>query len=386
LLNSGDEQQRRFAQDGINALNKLQEAWDFALEETKLPTTTNTVKDIDAAISFYSERQQREDADQIQKTQVIIDQLTDKKKTLQLGIELPQMQREIAELDALTGRERTLKIKGIGFDELTNKIRELNKLLNDKQNPVTDKQQKEIESMIVTYEKWRKQSISSFDTVKSGWDSIKGIGDSIQGFTNALEGNGNAWQTVTGVVDGFIQLYERIQAIIGIIQMLTQATNLQTGAETGKAVAASATIAAEGAAAAASEAAVIAAIPVVAANKAVTASYMELASAMYFAAHASIPFAGFGIATGFINAAIAMVQGIGLMPFAKGGVVSGPTFALVGEYAGASNNPEVIAPLDKLRSMIQPAGGMDLSKVEFEIKGRTLVGILAKENGIKRRC
>ena len=386
LLNSGDKEQREFAQNGINALNKLQEAWDFALEETKLPTTTNTVKDIDAAISFYAGRQQREDADQIEKTQAIIDELTAKKKTLQLGIELPQMQREIAEIDALTGRERTLKIRSVGFDELTNKIKELNKLLNDTKNPVTDKQRREIESMIATYERWRKQSISSFDAMKSGWDSIKGIGDSIQGFTNALKGNGNAWQTVTGVVDGFIQLYEGIQAIIGIIQMLTQATNLQAGAETGKAVAASATIAAEGAAVAASEAAVIAAMPVVAANKAVTASYMELASAMYFAAHASIPFAGFGIATGFINAAVAMVQGIGLLPFAKGGVVSGPTFALVGEYAGASNNPEVIAPLDKLRSMIQPAGGMDFSKVEFEIKGRTLVGILAKENGIKRRC
>ena len=32
---------------------------------------------------------------------------------------------------------------------------------------------------------------------------------------------------------------------------------------------------------------------------------------------------------------------------ADGGIVSGPTYALVGEYPGASNNPEVIAPLDK---------------------------------------
>jgi len=38
--------------------------------------------------------------------------------------------------------------------------------------------------------------------------------------------------------------------------------------------------------------------------------------------------------------------------FANGGVVSGPTNALIGEYAGASNNPEVVAPLDKLNGMI----------------------------------
>lgn len=43
--------------------------------------------------------------------------------------------------------------------------------------------------------------------------------------------------------------------------------------------------------------------------------------------------------------------------FADGGIVSGPTYALVGEYAGARNNPEVIAPLNKLRDLLPEAGG-----------------------------
>jgi len=42
--------------------------------------------------------------------------------------------------------------------------------------------------------------------------------------------------------------------------------------------------------------------------------------------------------------------------FANGGIVSGPTMGLVGEYPGAANNPEVIAPLDKLKSMIGGGG------------------------------
>lgn len=65
--------------------------------------------------------------------------------------------------------------------------------------------------------------------------------------------------------------------------------------------------------------------------------------------------------------------------FAEGGIVSGPTMALVGEYAGASNNPEVIAPLNRLRSLIQPAGtgGME-GRVEFVIKGKRLVGVLER--------
>jgi hypothetical protein len=43
--------------------------------------------------------------------------------------------------------------------------------------------------------------------------------------------------------------------------------------------------------------------------------------------------------------------------FANGGIVSGPTMGLVGEYPGAQNNPEVIAPLDKLKDMIGGGGG-----------------------------
>lgn len=73
--------------------------------------------------------------------------------------------------------------------------------------------------------------------------------------------------------------------------------------------------------------------------------------------------------------------------FADGGIVSGPTYALVGEYSGASNNPEVIAPLNKLKSMIEPAQsdpGMS-GEVRFVIKGETLEGILSKMNRKRNR-
>jgi tape measure domain-containing protein len=46
-----------------------------------------------------------------------------------------------------------------------------------------------------------------------------------------------------------------------------------------------------------------------------------------------------------------------IMEFADGGIISGPTLGLMGEYSGARTNPEVVAPLDKLRSMIGGAGG-----------------------------
>tara|TARA_R110001606_G_scaffold398949_2_gene579678 strand:+ start:4482 stop:6848 length:2367 start_codon:yes stop_codon:yes gene_type:complete len=36
--------------------------------------------------------------------------------------------------------------------------------------------------------------------------------------------------------------------------------------------------------------------------------------------------------------------------FSEGGIISGPTLGLMGEYSGVKNNPEVVAPLDKLKT------------------------------------
>lgn len=379
LLEKATEEQRPEIQKHINDIEGIKKAWDDSLAALNKPgniTQLDTIEKLDEAVRYYQEQQNKQSADEIQNTQRTIDALEAKRKAMQRGIEIPSMQKEIAEINGLSNREFKIKVKGIGFDALTDKIRELQKQLNDTNNPVTDGQRKDIEEMISTYEQWRKSSISSFDTVKSGWNGIKGIGDSINSITDALDGNGNAWQKVTAIVDGFIQLYESISAIVGIIDMLTTASTAHAAAKTGEAAATTATATAQGVETAAQTAAAVAMIPVIVANKLATASYMELASAMYFAAHASIPFAGFGIAAGFVSAATAMVEAVGVMPFANGGVVSGPTLALVGEYAGASNNPEVIAPLDKLRSMIQPQGGIG-GNVRFEIEGRKLVGVIS---------
>lgn len=379
LLEKATEEQRPEIQKHINDIEGIKKAWDDSLAALNKPadiTKLDTIEKLDEAVRYYQEQQSKQSADEIQNTQRTIDALEAKRKAMQRGIEIPSMQKEIAEINGLSNREFKIKVKGIGFDALTDKIRDLQKQLNDTNNPVTEGQRKDIEEMISTYEQWRKSSISSFDTVKSGWDGIKGIGDSINSITDALDGNGNAWQKVTAIVDGFIQLYESISAIVGIIDMLTTASTAHAAAKTGEAAATTATATAQGVETAAQTAAAAAMVPVIAANKLATASYMELAAAMFFAAHASIPFVGFGIASGFVSAATAMVEAIGVMPFAKGGVVSGPTLALVGEYAGASNNPEVIAPLDKLRSMIQPQGGIG-GNVRFEIEGRKLVGVIS---------
>lgn len=227
-----------------------------------------------------------------------------------------------------------------------------------------------------------KVSMSTGKALQQGWGGIKNIGSSIEGITSALQGNGNAWQVVTGIIDGFIGLYTGIQTVVGIIQLLTGASaahaatkGVEATAETTEATVRATTAATNAAASAA----------IITANKLEAASWKELAASEYMAAHAYIPFAGFGIAMGFVTAMLAATAAAGIPMLAEGGIASGPTLAMVGEYAGAKGNPEVIAPLDKLRGMLAQPASMDFGKVRFEIKGRTLVGILEKESDLIKR-
>ena len=74
-----------------------------------------------------------------------------------------------------------------------------------------------------------------------------------------------------------------------------------------------------------------------------------------------------------------MSTGFNIPKFADGGIVSGPTMAMVGEYSGAANNPEVIAPLDKLQSMM---GGASV-QVTGKISGRDIL-LTSERNAIDR--
>jgi hypothetical protein len=68
-------------------------------------------------------------------------------------------------------------------------------------------------------------------------------------------------------------------------------------------------------------------------------------------------------------------MGLGTQLFANGGIISGPTLGLMGEYPGAASNPEVVAPLDKLQSLIGGGGGGTL---EARISGNDLLILMNK--------
>ena len=79
-------------------------------------------------------------------------------------------------------------------------------------------------------------------------------------------------------------------------------------------------------------------------------------------------------------------SGPNVTAFADGGIVSGPTLGLMGEYPGASSNPEVIAPLDKLKSILKAdnadSGGFVAST---SIQGRDIAIVLERYNKDRRR-
>ena len=80
---------------------------------------------------------------------------------------------------------------------------------------------------------------------------------------------------------------------------------------------------------------------------------------------------------------IAMISQIkNVTAFASGGIVSGPTMALVGEYAGASNNPEVIAPLDKLRKLLPDSEGARRIEVTGRLRGSDIELCLANRHRV----
>lgn len=72
--------------------------------------------------------------------------------------------------------------------------------------------------------------------------------------------------------------------------------------------------------------------------------------------------------------------------FASGGIVSGPTMGLMGEYPGAKSNPEVIAPLNKLQGMIDSGSGGNMNLTgEFVVRGSDLVLALQRAERQKSR-
>ena len=385
LLKTATEEERIEIQKQINALNDLRKKWDDTLAELKKPediARLNSIEELDTAISYYQSKQKKASASEISEIERTIMALEKKRDAMKQLTRIPQLQDEVGKLDGMTGSELTMELKVIGLDGIKKRLKDLQEMISDTKNPMDESQRAEVNKLVESYKNYQKILKKSNVTVERSWSSLKGIGGGISSLTDALQGNRGAWETITSVVDAAIQIYQGVSGIISIVNALTAAT-----ATSNTVVAASgvATTAATAAKVAAAPEEVTAATVSTIAVKAQAMAYRELAASEFMAAHANIPFAGAGIAAGFIAMMEGLVASVAVTPFANGGLVYGPTLALMGEYGGASSNPEVVAPLDKLKSLIGDTGGGFSGRLEARLRGRDIVLALANETRINRK-
>ena len=102
------------------------------------------------------------------------------------------------------------------------------------------------------------------------------------------------------------------------------------------------------------------------------------------------PWAAIAIGAAMVAAAAVMTAlinknaGDSVPALAAGGLAYGPTYAMVGDNPNARIDPEVIAPLSRLQSMLPTAGAAQQIQItlggQLTAKGRDLVYVLGKEN------
>lgn len=424
-LKTATDTERVEIQQQINALGDLKKKWDETLAGLKAPediSRLNTMEKLDEAITYYQAKQKKASGEEISSIGATIVALEQKREALNRMTRLPEMNAETAKLDGMDAKELKMELKVMGLDNVKKRIKELQDMLRDTKHPLDKSQRSEVEKLIGSYGQYEKVLRKSDVHLTDLWGDAKGVAGGITSMTNALEGGRNAWETLTGVVDGAIQIFQSIAGIVDIVKALTGVTQASAAASGVKASATATETAATTSHTAATAADTAATITNTAAK-----GGMAIASATASGASMPFPYNVVAIAAGVaaVVAALASISGAfanggivggsspsgdkllarvnsgemilngaqqsrlfnfinGVTPFADGGIVYGPTLSIMGEYAGARSNPEVIAPLNKLKSIIGD-GGNGGWRLVARLRGRDIVLAIADETRISRR-
>ena len=360
------------AQQSIDTLEDMRKAWDAASSTAKAYEPPKDIADIrsvdqaNEALTHYRNAYDAatDDAER-QRLQGIIDKIEALKKswtgtTETVKADTPRWRSTLDEIRANLDRIYALppklwkvEVKGMGFEALTKQIRALEKM---KYMPgVNADDIKGIDETIARLQQMRAASLSGMETFSGMWDATKGLQGGIRSMTKVTDENATAWEKVSAVVDGAMQMYQAVAQIIQIVDAVitaSSATKQSTSAAN------------------------------VASSNAEANADITAAAAKLFKAHAWIPWVGVGLGAAAVATMLATM--FSLPKYAQGGIAYGPTVGMFGEYANASTNPEVVAPLDRLRTLIQPQGNLG-GEVEFRIEGRTLRGILNKVDNHNNR-
>ena len=332
----------------------------------------HTVKELTAAIEKLNTASEKQSGDEFYNTQKTIAAYQRKLELMKDGAEWQAKLREAKEIGQLGEREMKIRIRALGIEELQSRIEAIQKRLADTTSPVSPEQRRDLIELANTYKSLQKKAVSAISMVRSAWGGVSSIGNTVESLSNTLRGNASAWQKLSAVLNAVLQMEENFKALNQVMRIfgLVSAAN-----KTIKEQETTATIVNAQAVQTEAQTTIAAATAKTAVNKAEATSNVAGAAAKTFNAHAAIPWVGIAAAAALTGVMIATMAS--LPKFAEGGIAYGPTLGLFGEYAGASHNPEVVAPLDRLRSLIAPqesSGG----SVRFRIEGRDLVGILQK--------
>lgn len=241
--------------------------------------------------------------------------------------------------------------------------------------------------------------VSGMDTLErtfkmfDGFHAIDNVVGSFESLTKAIGEDANAWEifmAVIGTFESIMQGINTVTEIYNMLSVLSTSSKIADAAASGSAAAATSTqAAAEGAAIAPTTAATIA-------NKALEASYLDLASAMIFAAHAYIPFAGVGIAAGFISSMLAIQAAtkattMSMMAFAEGGIVGGSSYsgdrilARVNSGEMILNDKQQRHLFELLDSDAMPKAGGTNVTVQGVIRGTDLLLVQKNTNKVRSK-
>lgn len=350
----------------INQAKKLNEQ---ASQEQQVPEDIdklNNIKKLQLAIDFYKKQLLNADKEDLQAIDEIITQIQNKKNAINDIADIEQIKSITDELKRVKGYKLKVEVDKIGLQNIQSYILKLQNILINAGDSVSEKQRQQIQKLILQWQKYAKVAKASTISFKKAWNAVEDIGFGIENISNLCKGGASDWQIFTGIVDSAIQIFDGFAEVVNIIKTLAAVSKAATTEQTTAAAADTVS------------------------TKVEAMAYRELAASEFMAAHAGIPFVGAGIAEGFIAQMLATVGAVAATPFANGGIVYGPTIALTGEYAGASSNPEVIAPLSKLKDIIAGKGHYvevvgDNRTLKAVVKGQDIEIALANTTRIHRK-
>lgn len=202
------------------------------------------------------------------------------------------------------------------------------------------------------------QGLNDIGNVAMMWDNL---GESLDNAKNGFERFMTVFQAVISTFQTVGSIIETVNTVVSLFSAISGAATQQKIAEAG-------------------------------ANKALEATTLDLAAAQIFATHASIPFAGAGIASGLIaqmlsTMAATQAATLAMAAYANGGIVGGDSFHGDTTLVRANKGEMVLNNLQQRNlfslldgALSQPFGG---GSVDFKISGDALYGTLKNHKKIK---